>query len=149
MFWSILEFVSKSFSTLSETNWTGKACPVLSAEDLCFLQESNASAGQGIQELCFHMQLHLSHSKHCSSHALCCLVAIAGVSPQQSSFTQCSSLSTQLVLLLGNRSWRELLNYENEHFPHISPVIFLFVTHVGFLSMFELSMVSPSCLWFK
>lgn len=78
--------------------------------------------------------------------SLCCSVMVCAVLPQQSNFSQCLSLSPQLVLLLGNRSWRKLLNYENKPLPQISPQFSSLSLTWGFCSMFELSVISQvSC----
>lgn len=121
-FWHILEFVSKSLSTPSETNQTEKTCRILSEESV-FASCRKVKPLQGgrlkshaflcsciypIRKVDVHPKLVLLGRDLCSF-----------ASAKQ--FCTVLSLSTELVLLLGNRSWRELLNYENQPLTQISP----------------------------
>lgn len=109
-FWIILEFVSKCFLTPSENNGTKKACHVLS--HICILPvfvtcrkllpfrvgEPGALLPYTAAPIPFKTPM-FSLGFVLPGHGLCSFTSAK-------QFAQCSSSDVQLVLLLGNTSWR-------------------------------------------
>lgn len=133
-FWHILEFVSGSLATPSETNWTEKACHILSEESVF------ASCRKPMP---LHGGRVKSHAFKCS-----CTYPIRKVDVHPKlvllSHDLCSFASAKqfcTVLVFKHRTsastWKQKLEWIiklwKPPFATNFPTIFLFVTHVGVL----------------